>query len=462
MKRNVLIIGMFIVAGLLTSIGLQAQTEEGKEQVPKYGEDSIKTITKLSLYQEFYNQWKSQGYKSNTIYDALNSWRYLFDKAPRVTENLYIHGVKMYRNLIQKAESDERKEELVDSLMMIYDKRLTYFPTSSGRSQEGKILGYKGVDLYRFCPEQVDKVYNILKESVEKRGVNSQSAVLVYYFRTVIKKVEEGSAEKSLIVETYDQISNIIDHNLEKYKDSNSRYYNSWKTVQGNIENSFEPWANCKNLITIYQKKFNENPEEEELLVKITSILDKKNCTDSELYFNVKTNLYKVDSTGDHAMDLARMHIEKKNYKKAADYLKEATQLYDSDVNKADAYTLLAKVDMFLKKYPTAREHAYKALELIPKDGSLYIMIGDMYAASAKQCGDNDLTSRVAYWAAVDKYQKAKNIDSTVSEEANNKIREYSRYFPKKETIFFHDLNEGQKYKVECWINETTTVRASD
>ena len=56
MKRNVLIIGMFIAAGLFISTGLQAQTGEGKEQVPKYGEDSVKTITKLSLYQEFYNQ----------------------------------------------------------------------------------------------------------------------------------------------------------------------------------------------------------------------------------------------------------------------------------------------------------------------------------------------------------------------------------------------------------------------
>ncbi len=463
MKRNVLIIGLFVVAGLFFSASLQAQTGKGKQQIPKYGEDSVKTITKLSLYQEFYNQWKNQGYQSSTINDALNSWRYLFDKAPRVSENLYIHGIKMYRNLIQKAESADRKEELVDSLMMVYDRRLTYFPTtSSGKSQEGKILGYKGVDLYRYRPGKIDKVYNILKESVEKRGVNSQSAVLVYYFRTAIKKVEEGQAEKSLIVETYEQISNIIDHNLEKYKDSNSRYYSSWKTVQGNIENSFEPWANCTDLISIYKKKFEKSPEDEDLLVKISSILDQKNCTDSELYFNVKTNLYKVDSTGDHAMDLARMHIEKKNYKQAADYLTEATQLYDSDVNKADAYKLLAKVDMFLKKYPTARKNAYNALELIPKDGSLYIMIGDMYAASAKKCGDNDLTSRVAYWAAVDKYQKAKNIDPTVADEANNKIREYSQYFPKKETIFFHDLNQGEKYQVNCWINETTTVRSSD
>lgn len=463
MKRNVLIIGLFVVAGLVFTLNTQAQTEEQKQQVPKYGEDSVKTITELSLYQEFYDQWKNQGYKTNTVYDALKSWRYLFDKAPRVTENLYIHGAKMYRRLIQKANDEERKEGLIDTLMMIYDQRLTYFPTSNGKSQEGKILGYKGVDLYRFRPEKTDKVFNILKEAVEKRGVNTQSAVLVYYFRTAIKKVKNDEAEKKLIVETYDQISDIIDKNLEKYEGSNSRYYNMWKTVQGNIENSFEPWATCEDLISIYGKKFNKNPKDKDLLNKVTNILDKKGCTEDPLYFDVKTNLYKVDSTGDHAMELARMNIEKKNYEKAENYLKEATDLYDSDVDKADGYKLLAKVDMFLKDYPSARQNAYKALELIPKDGSLYIMIGDMYAASADQCGSNDLTSKVAYWAAVDKYQKAKSIDETVADQANRRIRQYRQHFPKTETIFFHDLNKGDKYEVDnCWINETTTVRASD
>jgi tetratricopeptide (TPR) repeat protein len=123
---------------------------------------------------------------------------------------------------------------------------------------------------------------------------------------------------------------------------------------------------------------------------------------------------------------------------------------------------MLSNIYSIKKEFQTARNYAYKALEYIPKDGSLYIMIGDMYASTAKQCGSNDLTSKVAYWAAVDKYQKAKQIDPTVADEANQRINTYKQYFPRKETIFFHDLNEGDSYEVECWINETTTVRASN
>jgi len=61
---------------------------------------------------------------------------------------------------------------------------------------------------------------------------------------------------------------------------------------------------------------------------------------------------------------------------------------------------------------------------------------------------------------AVDKFIKAKQVDPTVAEKANSRIATYSQYFPAVSDIFFVDLNEGDSFKVECWINETTKVRA--
>jgi tetratricopeptide (TPR) repeat protein len=368
----------------------------------------------------------------------------------------------MYRYLINKAEKESRKEGLVDTLMQIYDKRLTYFPTDSrGNSQEGKILGYKGVDLYQFKPEVTNKIFDILKRCVELQGTQSQSAVLVYYFRTAIQKYEDGNADKTLIVDTYDQISTIIDENLEKYAD-NKRYRGMWENVQANIENSFEPYATCEDLTGLYSKKFQENPEDTELLNKIINILDKKDCDDTDLFFDATKKLHELEPTAESAKKMGRMLLAEDKHEEAKEYLKQSIELFDDDVEKADAYKILANIYSIDKEFVKAREYAYKSLELIPKDGSLYIMIGDMYASSAKQCGDNDLTSKVAYWAAVDKYQKAKQVDSTVADKANNRIDTYKQYFPRKETIFFHDLSEGDSYEVECWINETTTVRASN
>jgi hypothetical protein len=88
-------------------------------------------------------------------------------------------------------------------------------------------------------------------------------------------------------------------------------------------------------------------------------------------------------------------------------------------------------------------------------------MIGDMYAESARDCGDNELTQRAPYWAAVDKYIKAKQVDPSVAEDAEKRISSYSVYFPSAQTVFFYALQEGGTYKVECWINEETRIRPS-
>lgn len=460
MKRSIILTGLAILFSVLLSNGLQAQ--EDAKQIPKYGKDSIKTLTKLSLYQEFYNQWKKDGYKGSAIHDALESWRWLFENAPRASQNMYIHGSKMYRFLIKKADDEKRKEGLLDTLMAVYDNRLTYFPTNSrGKSQEGKILGYKGVDLYQFAPDRTDEVYDILKRSVNLRGENSQSAVLVYYLRAAIQKHKNGEADKSIIVDTYDEISEIIDTNLEKYADDKRRL-SMWENVQGNIENSFEPYATCEDLTRIYRAKFEESPEDVDLLDKITSILDDKNCDDTDLFFETTKKLHELRPTAESAKKMGRMLMAEEKYDEAIKYLKESTELFEDEVEKADAFKYLANIYSMEEQFETAREYAYKSLDLIPKDGDLYIMIGDMYASSADQCGNNDLTSKEAYWAAVDKYQKAKQIDSSVADKANDRIKTYKQYFPRKETIFFHDLEEGESYEVGCWINETTTVRASD
>ena len=77
-------------------------------------------------------------------------------------------------------------------------------------------------------------------------------------------------------------------------------------------------------------------------------------------------------------------------------------------------------------------------------------------------CGDNDLTKHVTFWVAVDKYYKAKQVEPELAADADSRIATYSQYFPAAQTIFFYHLNPGDTYTVECWINETTKVRASN
>lgn len=106
-----------------------------------------------------------------------------------------------------------------------------------------------------------------------------------------------------------------------------------------------------------------------------------------------------------------------------------------------------------------SREYARKSLEVYPEQGTPYLLIGILYA-NAKGIYDSAALNKTVFWVAVDKFVKAKQMDPTLTEKANELIRTYSNYFPTKEEVFFEpDLEPGKAFTVGGWIGETTTCR---
>ena len=449
--KSVLFVCLLIAMSILAN-KVQAQTSESK-----YGADSATCVMNNSLYYEFYKQWKASNYKNESWKDAFEPWRWVFSDCPKSTINIYLHGEKLIKEEIKNETDKENKEKYIDTLMLVYDNRIQYF------GKEGYVLGKKGVDLYKLRPTAYEEAYNILKKSISLEGNKSGGPNLIYYFRSAEKLVKAEKAEKIILVDIYDQTSEIIEYNLKEYQaKDDTKNVTNWENIKGNIEVSFEPYATCEDLISIYTIKFNETPNDVDLLKKITKILDKKDCTNSDLFFQATKNLHSLEPTARSAELMGKMFIKKEDYNMAAKYLQEAIDLYEDDNDRADVHYYLANVYFQIKRYSQARTNCYEIIKIRPNDGKAYVLIGDMYASSAKSCGDNDLTSKVAYWVAVDKYYKAKSVDPSVAELANTKINTFSQYFPANETIFFYDLQKGDSYTVECWINETTTVRTSD
>jgi tetratricopeptide (TPR) repeat protein len=464
MKTKFLLLLMILFAG--SGIFAKGITDDftklvPQNTIPKYGKDSVKCIMNLSLYIEPYKYWKQSRYKSEVIKDAIKPWSYVFNNCPRASQNALIHGVKIMEYRIQHAQSDEEKEKYIDTLMMVYDKRIKYFPTYKGRSQVGKILGDKGVDLYKYRPSDYKQAYEILKQSIDDQKDKAKGSVYIYYFRSLIRMVQNSEADPALLVDAYDQISDYLDANIKKYKNAGkSSKVEIYENIKGSIESMFEPYAKCEDLVRIYEKKYEENPNDVELLKKVIKILDKKKCVDSELYLNAIESLHKLEPTPESAFLLGKMYLKNENYDKALEYLQEATKMTNPE-DLYDNYMYLAEIYRYKNNYPKAREMALKATKYDDTKGQPYAFIGDLYAASAQKCGDNDLTKLVAYWPAVDMYVKAKSVEPDMAEAMNKRIAAYSKHFPTKEVLFFYNINEGDSYTVGCWINAKTTVRAA-
>jgi tetratricopeptide (TPR) repeat protein len=451
MKRTIFALLFTLILSGTLSPRLFAQEDNGDVTGTgsRYGSDSVTCIMNISLYREFFKQWKASDYKNETIHDIIGPWRWVFQNCPKGTQNTYIDGVKIVSWLIESAQDEALKNKYIDTLMMVYDQRIVYF------GKEGYVLGRKGVDLATYRPTDTEEIYKDLKKSVELEGENTAGPVLIYYMKAAINMAKEGKADSSIIFDAYDVSSEVIDQNLKKDADNPD-----WKAIQSNIELILEPFATCPDLVSIYRKKFDATPDDLDLLKKITKILDEKNCHEDPLYFEATKKLYELEPSPASAYLIGKMLLNEGKYAEAIEYLKETEKLEDSkSVEKS--YMYIAHAYRALNNFPAARTYALKVASMNPNNGEPYILIGDMYAESAKSCGDNELTTRVAFWAAVDKYITARQVDPTVADEADKKIATYSMYFPPIATIFFYTLKEGDTYRVECWINEDTKIRAA-
>ena len=160
------------------------------------------------------------------------------------------------------------------------------------------------------------------------------------------------------------------------------------------------------------------------------------------------------------------------DYEAAVNYYDQAIQLATIEEEFEDVadYQYNAAVYCFanLKRYPETRKYAQASINTLTKlgmtkgQGRCYLIIGMAYAATRLHGNDpkGTILNKTVYWAAVDKFVKAKQIDPSVEAAANDYISTYVKYFPTKEERF--DLpNEfsGSTYYVGGWIGETTTIR---
>jgi len=132
----------------------------------------------------------------------------------------------------------------------------------------------------------------------------------------------------------------------------------------------------------------------------------------------------------------------------------------------AEDYFQRGKAYEEMDQLPQARAEFRKVLEADPEHGRAYIAIGDIYTRAVSECAGQELgrDDKAVYWAAVDKYQRAKGVDSSVTSVADSKIETYRSYFPTQEDIFYREQwqkGEGITINSGCysWIGETTMVR---
>ncbi len=434
-----------IIVSLTLLTILPVFSQKGVETGTKYGKgkDSINCIKNLSLYKEFY--------KHGNFGDAINPWRSVFGECPSSSQKMYLEGVAMYRKFIEEAQTPERKDELVDTLMLIYERRMEYFP-----SKNGSTLGRQGVDLLRYSSgvDDMETAYGYLKGSVEAEGTKSRDKILLNVVSTSINLNKADRFDDGHTIEDYFMVTQIIDKNLNK----SSR----WKKAKANVDEMMlnSGLLTCEALDSYFGPLWEAGQEDQIFLKKIISFYTQTGCDRADMYIAASEQIYVIEPGPKSAHQLAVLFISRQDYPKASLYLKEAVQGNDVENDtKAEWYYELALVTRAQESFCEAIKYARKAIALNNSHGKAYILLGDCYILSRDNLGDA-FQQKTAYWAATDKYRKAKSVDPSVADEANKKLKDYSTFFPKKSDVFFNDMSDGSSHPVGGCINEITTVRS--
>ena len=400
---------------------------------PKYGPDSAareECAMRMSLYNEFYKQ---KNYK-----DAVNDWRKVYQNCPAASKNTFIRGATIYKNLI-KAENDAaKKEALIDTLMQIYDQRIVYF------KQEGAVLASKGVDLYSYRgKDAAAEVYEMLKKSCELEKGETGAGVTTVMMQSAVDQYRAEEVDGAEVISAYELAMATIDLAIASNK--NIVASGDAKKVPGaqkelenldvdvkNVENLFSESgaATCDALIAILDAKYDANKDDVEWLKKVTKLLDKAECNSSALFAKSSEALYALEPSATAARNLAKLFLSKQETAKGLEYYSKACDLQDDPTLKSQYYVEWAYIVLGQKNYTKVRELANNALKANPSMGKAYIVIGLAYASDAQNIGSEKVEHDAAYWAAVDKFTKAKQVDSSCEEEANRHISTYKSTSP--------------------------------
>jgi tetratricopeptide (TPR) repeat protein len=156
------------------------------------------------------------------------------------------------------------------------------------------------------------------------------------------------------------------------------------------------------------------------------------------------------------------MFINRNNFQKAAEYLKDALRADSIDKDtRAQWYYKLAVVSSFNEDYCEAIDFAGAAIDNKSDFGKAYIVLGDAIIASRAMLGE-DIEQLSAYWAAADQYSKAASVDPSTQEVAQQKLADCIAQYPDREDLFFLDMKDGDPYLMEGCIKINTTVRSGN
>ena len=428
-------------------------------------------ISNLSIFAEYY---KVKNYDS-----AYEPWMKVRQECPNMNAAIYSYGKRMLEHYIKTSEG-EQKIAYQNDLIKLYDEWLVNFPALRGRKIIGEIISNKAqamLDNKFASKSEIDSAYSLDRSSFD------DPKPLYNYFKTYYELYKEGldGVTLSMVFNKYEDISERFEEVIDGYskqldvilkkeetgqalssrEKSNKRAFginsNASVTYLKNLNAIIAKESTCENLVPLYRKNLEENKENPIWLNRAASRMDSKDCSDDPLFVELVELLHNLNPSANSAYYLGLLNDKKGNVNEALKFYNESIELETDNIKKARILYKIASKFKKSNQFSKSRSYARKALNYQPSMGSAYLLIANLYASSANNCGNSQFEKRAVYWLAAEQARKAASVDARVKRIAERTAVSYEGRAPSK-TDIFTEANAGEVITFSCWIGQAVTV----
>jgi tetratricopeptide (TPR) repeat protein len=447
--------------------------EPANDPIPKTNADT--SLSKCMKFSESPDE--EQALNAHVIYrdylkqknyaEAFPYWQVAYKLAPAADgkrNTHYADGIKFYEHFLSTETNPSIKNTYIDSIFKFYDEIEYCY------GEEGYIAGRKAFDLYYKYKDRATDAerFQLFKKSIDTDGEDCQFFILNPFTDLLVKRFFDEKVE----LEEAQKYARAILKRLEKGLESGENKP-QWEIIADYVPRRIEAFEgvkgfyDCNYYTTKYFKDFEADPANCEIINEVYSRLRWGGCPDDNGMLaqltEARGKFCVKEPPPPSESRLAYQALREGSYQEAIDKFLEAIEVNDDNEKKASYNLVVSKIYYaHLKNFAQSRKYALQAANFKANWGEPYILIGRLYASSGPLCGPGrGWDSQIVVWPAIDKWQYAKRIDPSVADEANKWIGRYAKYMPSKEDVFQRTLNEGDNFRVGCWIQESTKIRAA-
>jgi tetratricopeptide (TPR) repeat protein len=414
---------------------------------------------------------------------AFDPWMRVRKNCPTINAAIYSYGERILKDYIKNGTPEEQEVSKKD-LIQLYDEWVQNFPKKRNKSVVGDIISKKAQALLDYKQADLKVIYNTFDQAYKQDATSFSNPKFLYnYFKTLYDRYKTGDTEVSMerLFNKYEEVSEKFELESTKLakkldiilkkeesgtaltsRESRSkRIYNvnsnAIGTFLSNLDAIIAKEATCENLIPLYQRNFEANKTDALWIKRAASRMDSKECSDDPLFVTLVEALHALEPSADSAYYLGLLNDKSGNADEALKYYEESIALETDNYKKAKILLKIANKFKAAGRKSSARSYANKALGFQPSLGRAYLLIANMYADSANQCGDSQFNKRAVYWLAADVAKKAGQVDASLKRITSRTVESYIGRAPSK-TDIFTEGNAGVVIKFDCWINRSLTV----